>query len=111
MPEPSQTELSGASRYSRGSPDSSTYPLPPRHSSASAVAIGVRLHTQYLAAGRASRSSDASPASPRAARSAAPARRTASAVAASDSRTRSARTAAISGWETSVAPNERRALA
>src|SRR4029079_715875 len=55
LPEPSQMEFSGDSRYRRGSPLSSTYPLPPRHSSASATTVTVRLHTQYFAAGIARR--------------------------------------------------------
>ncbi len=66
---------------------------------------GVRLQTQYLAAGRASRRNAASAASPRAARSAAPASRIASVVAASDSRVRSAMTLVISGWSMSADPN------
>ena len=40
LPDPSQIDCSGASRYSRGIPDSSTYPLPPKHSSASAACAG-----------------------------------------------------------------------
>ena len=61
LPEPSQIEFSGASRYSRGSPLSSTYPLPPRHSSASPTTAGARLHTQYLPTATASRRSSRSP--------------------------------------------------
>ena len=60
MPDPSHTEFSGDSRNSSGIPDSSTYPLPPRHSSASATIIGVRLHTQNFASGSAIRRSAAS---------------------------------------------------
>ena len=48
LPEPSQIEFSGASRYSSGIPESSTKPLPPRHSSASAACAGARLDTQYF---------------------------------------------------------------
>ena len=104
LPAPSQMELSGASRYSRGMPLSSTYPLPPRHSSASAATAGARLHTQYLATAVASRRRAASAGSP-AARSNAPATRMASSVAASDSTARSARTLVISGWSASRRPN------
>jgi hypothetical protein len=45
---PARIEPSGASRYSRGIGDSSAYPLPPRHSSASAACSGARLATQYF---------------------------------------------------------------
>ena len=45
LPDPSQIDMSGASRYSRGIRESSMYPLPPRHSSASAAWIGARLQT------------------------------------------------------------------
>ncbi len=64
FPEPSQIELSGLSRNSRGRVDSSTNPLPPRHSSASATVGGVRLHTQYLLTAVASRANARACASP-----------------------------------------------
>ena len=40
LPDPSQIELRGLSRKRRGIPDSSTYPLPPRHSRHSTACIG-----------------------------------------------------------------------
>src|SRR5690606_7976500 len=46
LPLPSQIELSGACRYSRGSSDSSTYPAPPRHSCASLTNPAARLQIQ-----------------------------------------------------------------
>ena len=60
LPEPSQMPFSGLSRKRRGSPDSSTYPAPPRHSSASTTTTGWRLHTQYFATAVASRRNAAS---------------------------------------------------
>ena len=100
--------LSGASRYSRGRPDSSTYPLPPRHSSASATTAGCRLQTQYLASVVASRWNARSVSSPAVARSTAPATRNASDSAASDSTARSASTLRINGFSISRAPKARR---
>ena len=102
MPEPSQIEFSGDSRNSRGIAESSTYPLPPRHSRASATMNGVRLQTQNLASGSAIRRSAASCGS--AGASTAAASRSASAVAASDSTARSAITFCISGFSESSEP-------
>ena len=53
--EPSQIAFSGDSRKYRGSGDSSTYPEPPRHSSASPTTEVVRLQTQNFDAATASR--------------------------------------------------------
>jgi len=111
LPEPSQIELSGASRYSRGITDSSTYPLPPRHSSASAANPAARLATQYLPIATPIRRNACSASSPRSARSAAPASRSARVVAASDSTARSASTLRISGLSISGPPNAARCLA
>ena len=102
LPEPSQIEFSGDSRNNRGRPDSSTYPLPPRHSSASPTTTAERLQTQNFAAATASRRNARSPASTAAAS------RSASVVAASTSSCRSASTARIAGWSISSAPNARR---
>ena len=63
LPEPSQIEFSGASRYSSAIPDSSTKPLPPRHSSASAAWPAARLETQYFMTAVAKRRNDPSPGS------------------------------------------------
>ena len=57
LPEPSQIEFRGLSRYSRGMIDSSTNPLPPKHSRASAACTGARLHTQYFVTAVARRAS------------------------------------------------------
>ena len=51
LPAPSQREFNGASRYRRGSGDSSMYPFPPKHSKASATTEGARFVIQYLAIG------------------------------------------------------------
>ena len=48
LPDPSQIPFSGASRSSCGIGDSSTKPLPPRHSSASAACGVARLQIQYF---------------------------------------------------------------
>ena len=60
LPEPSQIDSSGASRYSSGMPESSTNPLPPRHSSASAACAAARLQTQYFITAVANRRNAAS---------------------------------------------------
>ena len=104
LPLPSQIELSGACRYSRGRIDSSTYPAPPRHSCASLTNAGARLQIQYLPTAVATRAKAASPGSRRAA-STAPATRTAKAVAASDSSARSPSTLRINACSTSGLPN------
>src|SRR5690606_16179100 len=82
LPEPSQMDSNGDSRNSLGIPDSSTYPLPPRHSSASAAWAGERLHTQYFDTDRANLRNAASWWSRATARSVAPANRHAAMVAA-----------------------------
>ena len=63
FPDPSQIEFSGLSRRRRGMGDSSTNPLPPRHSRASATSGAARLHTQYFATAVPARrrSGDSSP--------------------------------------------------
>jgi hypothetical protein len=63
LPDPSQIEFSGASRYMSGIPESSTNPLPPRHSSASAACAAARLHTQYFITAVANRRNAPSPGS------------------------------------------------
>ena len=108
LPLPSQIEFSGDSRKMTGRPDSSTYPLPPRHSSASATIAGVRLQTQNFASGRAIRRSARSCSS--SSRSTAAASRIARAVAASDSTARSATTFCMSGLSASRPPNAARRL-
>ena len=80
--------------------------MPPRHSSASATIVGVRLQTQNFASGSAMRRSAASCGS--ASPSTAEARRSASAVAASDSTARSATTFCISGLSTRREPKAER---
>ena len=55
LPEPSQIELSGLSRKRRGIPDSSTKPLPPKHSRHSTAWEGARLQIQYLSTALATR--------------------------------------------------------
>ena len=107
LPDPSHTPLSGLWRKRRGMADSSTYPLPPRHSSASAACCGARLHVQYLTIGVSRRCNSVSCSSPAAASKARASRRAAT-VAASDSRARSASTLAISGWSTRQRAERRR---
>ena len=106
LPLPSQIELSGDSRNSSGMPDSSTYPLPPRHSSASATMNGVRLQTQNFSSARPMRRRACSCGSSW--WSTALASRSATRVAASLSTARSASTLVIAGWSASVAPNAAR---
>ena len=64
LPDPSHTPLTGLWRNRRGSIDSSTKPLPPMHSSASAACRGARLHVQYLMTGVRMRWSSCSCSSP-----------------------------------------------
>ena len=97
LPEPSHTPFSGLCRNRRGIGDSSTKPLPPKHSRASAACIGARLQIQYFRMGVASRMSSRAVSSPRAVASNSPASHIADVVAASDSSARSASTAVISG--------------
>ena len=103
LPEPSHTPFSGLWRNRRGIGDSSTKPLPPKHSRASAACIGARLQIQYLRIGVASRVSSRAVSSlrceslPPAVASNRPASHIADVVAASDSRARSASTCVISG--------------
>ena len=84
-------------------PDSSTYPLPPKHSSASPATTGARLHTQYFDTAVAMRLKSSWSGS-----SNARARRSAVTVAASDSTQRSASTFCISGWSASSLPKAAR---
>ena len=107
LPLPSQIELSGACRYSRGRMDSSTYPAPPKHSCASLTKAGARLQIQYLPAAVAMRANAASPASCGAA-STARATRSANTSAASASSARSASTLRIRACATKGLPNARR---
>src|SRR3989344_3423559 len=60
LPEPSQVEFTGASRYRRGKMLSSTYPAPPMHSAASLIMAGARLQIQYLPTAVTSRANLAS---------------------------------------------------
>ena len=99
FPEPSQIEFSGESRSSRGITDSSTKPLPPRHSRPSAATGVARLHTQNFATAVATRWNNGSVPG-----SYARANRIARSVAASDSMQRSARTFNMSGCSISGAP-------
>ena len=55
LPDPSQIPFSGASRYSRGRFDSSTYPAPPKHSIASPTTGTMRLLFQNLPIATANR--------------------------------------------------------
>src|SRR5208282_5123572 len=96
LPAPSQREFNGASRYRRGSGDSSMYPFPPKHSKASATTEGARFVIQYLAIAVAILANFCSNAFS-AERSKEFASRIASVVAASDSKDKSAKTFCING--------------
>ena len=99
LPDPSQTVPISMSRKNWGMIDSSTKPLPPRHSSASTAAIGPRFEIQYfwIAVPNRRNSSSSSSSYERATRMHA-------AVIASDSSAMSASTLCISGWSASRAP-------